>query len=167
MKQELVGSILINVMREQLGIYKELSSLAEEKTNVLIKGDLALLNEITEIEQTLIFKLGKLEEERVELVKQIAEEHGKDTSEVKADFLKSIFPDQQEAETFSGIYSELKSVLLEVDTKNETNAKLIKSALDYIDFSIKLLTDSGEIKTNYSPDGVNTQKAFHFIDKKA
>lgn len=43
-------------MRQQLEAYKELLSLAE-KTDILVKGDVKLLGEITDIEQNLILKL--------------------------------------------------------------------------------------------------------------
>ena len=139
--------------------------LAEEKSDVLIKADVKLLGEITEIEQNLILKLGKLKK-KDKLVEQIAEAYNKDVSEVKVDFLKHIL-DREQAKTFCAINDEFKSVLLEINEKNRRNEELIKNALDYIDFSIKLLTDAGEVKANYSADGTNSKKAFHFIDKKA
>ena len=166
MKKGVSASVLINVMKVQLEAYKELLHFAEEKTDVLVKGDVKLLGEITEIEQNLILKMGKLEEERFELVNQIAEAYNKDVSEVKVDFLKHIL-DREQAKTFCAINDEFKSVLLEINEKNRRNEELIKNALDYIDFSIKLLTDAGEVKANYSADGTNSKKAFHFIDKKA
>jgi flagellar biosynthesis/type III secretory pathway chaperone len=153
-------------MKEQLEAYKELLHLADKKGDVLVQGDVKLLGEITEIEQNLILKLGKLEEERFKLMDQIAKAHEKDVSEVKADFFINIL-DREEAKAFSAIHDEFKSVLIEIEVKNQRNEEMIKNALDYIDFSIKLLTDAGEAKANYGADGTNSQKAFHIIDKKA
>ena len=166
MKNRVFASVLIKVMKEQLEAYKELLHLAEEKTDTLVQGNVKLLGEITEIEQNLILKLGKLEEERFELVKQIAKTHNKDAADVKADFFKNVLS-PEETKAFSGIYDELKSVLPEIEEKNRRNEQLINNALDYINFSIKLITDTGEAKANYGADGTNAQKAFHFIDKKA
>ena len=166
MKKGVSASVLIKVMKEQLEAYKELLHLAEEKTGVLVQGDVKLLGEITEIEQNLILKLGKLEEERYALVYQIAKAYEKDVPEVKTDFFKSNL-DPKDAETFSAIHDEFKSVLLEIEEKNRRNEEMIKNALDYIDFSIKILTDAGETKANYGADGANAQKALHIIDKKA
>lgn len=160
------ASILIKVMEEQFQAYRELLHIGNEKTDVLVNGDIKALNEITEKEQNLILKLGKLEEERFELVKQIAKLHNKDASEIKAEFFKTIL-DEREAKTFTAIYDDLKTVLLEIETQNRRNEKLIKNALDYINFSIKLLTDTGASKANYGADGANAQKAVHFIDKQA
>ncbi|HHV19648.1 MAG TPA: flagellar protein FlgN [Thermoanaerobacterales bacterium] len=166
MKKGVSASVLIKVMREQLEAYKELLHLAEEKSDVLIQADVKLLGEITEIEQNLILKLGKLEEERIKLIEQIAKAYNKEASKVKADFYKSIL-NKEEAKAFSAIYDELRTVLPEIEVKNRRNEKMIKNALDYIDYSIKLLTDAGETKANYGADGSNAQKAFHIIDKKA
>lgn len=160
------GVVLIKIMKEQLEAYKELLHLAEEKSDVLVQSDIKLLGEITEIEQDLILKLGKFEEERYELVDQIAKEYNKDVSEIKADFFKDIL-EPEESKDFSAIHNELKTVLIDIEVKNRRNEKMIKNALDYIDFSIKLLTDTGEMKANYGADGTNAQKAFHIIDKKA
>lgn len=158
---------LIEVMQDQLETYKTLFNLGEQKTDVLVNGDLKKLNEITEIEQGLVLKLGKLEEERFDLVKQIAKLHNKDASEIKGDFLKSIL-EEKEAKTFAAIYDGLKDVLLKIEDQNRRNEKLIKNALDYINFSINLLTETRSSKANYGADGANAKdEAFHFIDKQA
>ena len=160
-----ITSILIEVMREQLEAYKELLHIGNKKTDVLVNGDINALSDITQQEQNLILKLGKLEEERFELVKEFGKLYNKDVSELKADFFETIFKEEQ-AKTLTSIYNNLKAVLLEIKEQNDRNEKLIKNALDYINFSIKLLTDAGTIKANYGADGTNTQKVIHFIDKQ-
>lgn len=158
---------LIEVMQDQLETYKTLFNLGEQKTDVLVNGDLKKLNEITEIEQGLVLKLGKLEDKRYELANQIAKLHNKDVSEAKEDFFKSIL-DKEEAERFTSIYNDLKEVLLKIQDQNRRNEKLIRNALDYINFSIGLLTETRTSKANYSADGIsNKEEAFHFIDKQA
>ncbi len=166
MKEESIGFALIENLKNQLRAYKELTDLAEEKSNILVKGNIELLEDITEVEQMLILNLGKLEKERSALVNQIAEKTGKNVSEIKNNVLRD-FLSSEEIGTFSAVSDELKTVLLDLSEKNETNEKLIRSTLDYIDFSIKLLTDAGEATTNYSSEGTNNKEAFHFIDKKA
>ena len=159
-------SLLIKIMKEQLEAYKELLNLAEKKSDVLVKGDVKLLGEITETEQQFIVVLGSLEEKRTKLIDKIATAYQKDFSEAEPDFLKNVL-DGEESKAMSAIQDEFKSVLEELEVKNSRNEELIKSALDYIDFSIKLLTNAGEGKANYDIDGVNPQKAFQIIDKKA
>jgi len=164
MKEESIGFALIENLKNQLQAYKELTDLAEEKSNILVKGNIELLEDITEVEQMLILKLGKLEKERFALMNQIAEKTGKNVSEIKNNILRD-FLSSEEIGAFSAVSDELKTVLLYLSEKNETNEKLIRNTLDYIDFSIKLLTDAGEVPTNYSSEGTNNKEAFHFIDK--
>lgn len=159
-------SQLIPVMGDQLAAYKELLDIAEKKTDILIKGDVKLLGEITELEQSLILKMGKLEEERFGIVLNLAKEYNKDAEDIKPDLIKGLLP-REDSEAFSKIYEELKEVLKQVGERNKTNGKLIQQVLEYINFSIDLLTDVGETKTNYSPDGTSAQETIHFIDKKA
>jgi len=159
-------TVLIEVMQEQLETYKELLDIGNKKTDVLVNGDIKALNDITQQEQNLIIKLGKLEDERFALVGEIAKLFGKDASQLKGDFFKSILDDNS-SQKFAKIYDELKEVLLEIQEQNDRNEKLIKNALDYINFSIKLITDAGTSKGNYGADGANTQKSIHFIDKQA
>lgn len=73
----------------------------------------------------------------------------------------------EDTEAFSTIYEELKTILPLINEKNKKNEDLITNALEYINFSIKLLTEAGEMKANYGADGANAKKAFHFIDEKA
>ncbi len=70
-----IASVLIEVMQEQLDAYKELYDMGNKKTDVLVNGDIKTLSEITEQEQKLIIKLGKLEDERFELVKAVSYTH--------------------------------------------------------------------------------------------
>jgi len=153
-------------MQEQLEAYKELFDIGNKKTEVLIKGDIKVLSDITQQEQKLIIKLGKLEDERYAIVKELARQFNKDASQLKGDFLKPIL-DENESQKFNAVCDDLKKILLEIQKQNDRNEKLIKNALDYINFSVKLITDAGTSKGNYGADGVNTQKMIHFIDKQA
>ncbi|WP_422446901.1 flagellar protein FlgN [Thermoanaerobacterium sp. DL9XJH110] len=161
------GALIMSLLRDELNAYKELLKLAERKTDVLVKGDVKVLDEITKIEQEMIAKLGRMEAERYDLVKQLAEAMHKDPSEITATFVKDVLP-PQETENFTKIYQEFKDVLKKIDEKNRVNERLIKKALEYINFSIDLLTGAGEPKTGYGADGQSArQRAFHFVDRKA
>jgi len=163
--KEIISQLML-VLKDQLEAYKELLNLAKDKTDILIKGDVKLLEEITCVEQNLILTLGKLEEERCSIVLKLAQMYKKDVDEVKHDFIAKLLP-REEAEAFSKINKELKDVIGKVQESNKINGRLIRQALEYIEFSIELLTDAGDNKTNYSADGVRTQETIHFIDKKA
>lgn len=158
---------LCDVLQEELALYREIANIADKKTDILVDGNINLLQEITELEQNIISNLGKLEDERTMLTQKLAKILQIDSDEITAKYLLEHMPDKKYKKLLSNIYYEMKELLETIDDKNKTNESLIKSALEYIDFSINLLTEVGSAKTNYDADGQNTQKTFHFIDKKA
>lgn len=160
-------SELIEELSNELSIYKEFLSLADKKTGVLVKGDVKTLSEITGIEQDLVLKLGKIEERRLNIVKKIAALSGKDIKDIDAEFFEKTLS-SDELGQFRRISSELKTVLSELKNKNSTNEKLIKRALDYIKFSLEVITEAGKDVSVYDARGNNSgQGALHVVDKKA
>ncbi len=63
---------LITVLKEEDKKYKELVELANQKTPVIVKGDLDGLRVITAKEQDYIEGLNHLEKRRIDVVKDIA-----------------------------------------------------------------------------------------------
>jgi flagellar biosynthesis/type III secretory pathway chaperone len=158
---------LIDELNNELSIYKELLSIAGKKTDILIKGNVKVLSEITGIEQDLVLKLGRIEARRFDIVKQIASFYKKDVSDVNASFFESILPPEELAR-FTRVFHELKNVLAELEHKNNTNEKLIKRALDYIKFSLEVITEVGKETSVYDARGKNSgEGALRLIDKKA
>lgn len=160
-------SELIEELNNELSIYKEFLSLAEKKTGVLVKGDVKTLSEITSIEQNLVLKLGRIEERRLNIVKKIAASSGKDINDINAEFFEEVLSSDELAQ-FKRAFGELKSVLSELKQKNNTNEKLIKRALDYIKFSLEVITEAGKDMSGYDARGNNSgQGALRVIDRKA
>ena len=159
-------STLIKVLQDELSTYKDLLKLAEKKTDVLTKGDVELLNKITAIEQESIVKIGNMEKQRFEIIEAIAREYKKDVSEINAEFMGKVLP-EDDARKFFEIYEELKKVLKDIDEKNKINEKLIIRALEYIQFTVDLITQSSKEESGYSADGKTRENALNFIDRKA
>lgn len=158
---------LMEELNKELAIYKELLSIAGKKTDILVKGDVKVLGEITEIEQDLVLKLGRIEARRCDIVKQIAAFYKKEVTDVNARFFESVLPEDKLTE-FTRIFQELKDVLAKLEQKNKTNEKLINRALDYIKFSIEIITEAGKETAVYDAKGKNSgEGALRLIDKKA
>lgn len=162
-----VENKMISVLSSELELYQELLKLSQKKTDILVKGDVKLLDEITKIEQDMIMRMGKLEAKRGNIIKKIAETYKKDIKQINMSFLKQIMT-QENIKKLENLQEDMKHTLKQIDEKNRDNERLIKQALEYIDFSVDLLKDVGHTKSNYSPDGKDSKnRAFHFIDKKA
>ncbi len=157
---------LINNLKRQCETYSELSTLADSKKDTLIKGDVKLLEDITSIEQKLILKLGRMEDERNDIISRIADDCKKDVAEVNVGFLEGIVPVEKTA-AFSEQKNKLEGVLLELSEKNKINESLINKALEYIQFSLRVITEAGRQETGYNASGGSEKKSINFIDRKA
>lgn len=166
-ERDVYFSELIEELSSELSIYKEFLALAEKKTGVLVKGDVKTLSEITGIEQNLVLKLGRIEERRLNIVKRIAASSGKDIKDIGAEFFEKTLS-SDELGRFKSVSCELKRVLSELKQKNSINEKLIRRALDYIRFSLEVITEAGKDVSVYDARGNNSgQGALRVIDKKA
>ncbi len=152
---------LIDVLNKEMSIYQGILKLANEKTGVIIKGRVSELEGITKLEQSSIVKLSKLEEEREALVEQVAAELKVEPSELT---LKSLMKQltKEQSKELESCYEALPKIFSDLSDANVLNSKLIRSSLDYIDFSINVLTSSGSTG-NYGVSGqpdVDSKKNF-------
>ena len=74
---------LIDVLDKEEREYQDLILLSQEKTPVIVRGDLEKLQKITEAEQVVIGKINKLEKKRTEVAKDIALVLNKDEETLK------------------------------------------------------------------------------------
>ncbi|ADL08338.1 flagella synthesis protein FlgN [Thermosediminibacter oceani] len=152
---------LVENLKRQLEIYEELLGLSEKKTDILVKGDVKTLGEITEIEQELIVRLGRIEEERIKIVAVIA------GGEITVSRLEEKLPDNIKME-LGRISGELIEVLAKLRDRNQINEKLIQRALEYINYSIEIIAGVGKEATGYGADGKTAEKeTIRLIDKRA
>jgi flagellar biosynthesis/type III secretory pathway chaperone len=159
-------SALLNNLKWQYESYSELLVLSDKKRDILIKGDVKLLDEINSIEQEIVLKLGKIEYKREGIINRIADEYKKDVSEVNGKLLESMIPGEKVGH-FKELKVRLKDVLKELSKKNEINERLINKALEYIQFSLRVITEAGKQDTGYNASGSSEKKVLNFVDRKA
>ncbi|NLD49162.1 MAG: flagellar protein FlgN [Clostridiaceae bacterium] len=157
---------LINLIAEQAGIYDDILKISRDKTDIIVKGKVIDLENITKIEQSLVIKLGKLEAKREDLVKEISKDLDLDPEEmIVSDLVDRL--DSKQAEELKRLKDSLALSLKELKDTNELNSKLIKNSLDYIDFSINLYSNISTGENNYGRTGeVNDDKKKSFLDLK-
>jgi len=63
---------LMDVLLQESKIYEDILEISKKKTDVIVKGKVSELESITNLEQSLIVKIGKLEETRENIVTEIA-----------------------------------------------------------------------------------------------
>lgn len=157
---------LISVLDKETAMYEGILKLSKNKTDVIVKGKVTELESITRLEQSMILQLGKLEEEREKLVDTIAAELKMKASDVTLAGLEKLFPKVQ-ADKLKACHNKLPTLVKDLGEANVLNSKLIKNSLDYIDFSINILTGTGATDNNYGYSGQSSDsKKRNFFDMK-
>lgn len=156
---------LIEVLDKETSVYEGILKLSRQKTDVIIAGKVSELEGITRAEQSVIVTLGKLEEEREKLVEQVASQLNVKASDVTLSNLMELLP-QEQAAKLKKCHNALPKVFHDIRDTNGVNSKLIRNSLDYIDFSINVLTSTGSTG-NYGNSGQSDDpKKKHFFDLK-
>ena len=157
---------LINILNDESRTYNDILKISKDKTNIIVAGKVAELESIVKSEQSLVFKVGNLEDKREQVVEKISKHMNikitdltiseliKHVKDDKADYLKKY------QEDISVTVKELKSI-------NVLNSKLIKNSLDFINFSINLMTSVGSMNNSYGNLGQESgNKKRSLFDRK-
>ena len=116
-------------------MYSDILKLAEEKTEVIIKGDIKTLEEIIKKEQQFITSMNTFEKIRRSVLTNIADE-----LEIEKDFSISellLFLEEDIGNDIDEIRYKLETInaLKEI---NKSNEKLINQSLEYINFNLEM-----------------------------
>ncbi len=156
---------LVEILEAQSRLYQELLSLAKEKQPVLVKGDLAKLEELTKREREIVFQVGRLEEQRFKVQQALANHFGVPATELTISLILEKFEEPLKGRV-SIIAQEFSVILDELKNHNELNTQLVEQSLSYIDFMVNILTAVDEPPTYQGQETGNTQQSARLFDKK-
>ena len=153
---------MIEILKKQLEIYEEMLKISEEKTDIIVKDKIDELKEMVSREEELVKRFIPLERERLSIVKEFGRDKG----------IEGVPKIPEICEYFPEIKNELMSlrnsildITKKISDKNDLNEKLIKNSLDYINFSVGLITGTGTQPVTYSKYGeANKKEARKFLD---
>ncbi|UFJ43374.1 flagellar protein FlgN [Brevibacillus humidisoli] len=161
---------LYEVLDQLLDLHKALYTLADQKKEVLIKGDVESLMNITKQEGKLLRAVEQAEASRIEMVKRIYEAKGLPLiNGTLQDLIKST-TSADEKSRLQHYREELIRIVSELRQANELNQQLLEQSLSFINANLELLTDSPEedyIYRNPSGYGSGTSANRSYINKKA
>lgn len=160
---EKVFNNLAALLEGQKEIYEELLSLAKLKQIELVKGSIEILNNLNKQEEMLVFRVGRLEEERFKCTNDLIDTYGLDKDVALHDLI-----DTAPAE-IKGILETLQKsmtdLLKQLEKINNENMDLIKQSLRFIHFSFETLTQ--ETQTTYTADrAIKVENLTKLLDKK-
>ncbi len=127
-----------HILENQLNIHRDLARLSDKLTDVIINGEIKELDEILKVQQTMIMTLGKLEEERMKAVAELGEKDLTITRLID-------MADDELAGRLETIFEELLEVIEEQRRLNHINNKLLKTNLEYVEFTLGNLTGNKPI----------------------
>lgn len=159
---------LRDVLLDELNMYEEMLELTTKKTDIITSGKINDLDSITHLENSIILKLGKLEERREKIVDNIQKQLGTGEDITVTDILNQIDDVNGIKGEMEGITKKFSQVLSTLKEKNDLNGLLIKDTLEYIELNINLLTNVSDRGIyNNKVQKEDTSQKFSLFDTKA
>lgn len=131
---------LIVVLKEECEVYEGLFTITQEKTQVIVADDLNRLQEITNVEQDTVTKIQNLEKKRTEIVNDIAMVLGKNQQHLTiTEIIQCLNKQPEDQKQLSQLHDRLSTVVHQLVELNEHNQRLVKEALDMVEFNMNVL----------------------------
>lgn len=131
---------LISILEQESTEYEALLELSQRKTPVIVAGDLTQLEQITDEEQLVASRITHLDNQRMEVVKDIANVTNKDVESLKlANLIEMLAGRPQESKKLAELHDRLKTVVGNMRRVNEQNGELIAHSLEMVEFDMNLL----------------------------
>jgi len=143
---------LLNVMEEEAKIFLDYLDLSQKKKDVLINENIAVLESITNTEKDMAERLGKLEKEREKIIEELAVQANLKSTELTVSSIMEKV-DRSRRERLETARNTIKDTVEKIKEANKINESLINNALEYINFSVNLLTSLNNSTVKYGNDG--------------
>ena len=120
--------------------YKEALNLELDKIKVIKDAKVRQLEDLTKLEQQYLMKMGTYEKIRRSIFVAIAEEM--DIPELNSlSELLMLLEDEDDIEEIDGLRNQLLDTIMHIKAVNESNEKLLQQQLEYINYSIDIITN--------------------------
>jgi len=157
---------LKNTLIKENELYTGVLKLAEEKTKVIVGGDIKVLENITKKEQQYIMNMATFEKLRRSILTNIAQELS--IEEISSVSELILFIEEDAGNEIDDLRNDLLKTIADLKAVNEGNEKLINQSLQYINLNIEILTSSSEDGNRYSNKASENKqvKSINFFDMK-
>jgi len=157
---------LKNTLIKENELYTQVLKLANEKTKVIVAGDIKTLENITKKEQQYIMNMSTFEKIRKSILTNIAAELNIEEISTVSELI--LFVEENTGNEIDNLRNVLLKTIADLKLVNEGNEKLINQSLQYINFNLELLTNSHEDNCRYSNKASENKevKSINFFDMK-
>jgi len=156
---------LLETMEKQSDVYERLLSLANEKQPVLVKGNIPELEKITKAEEILILQIGRLEEKRQVLHRSLASHFALSPGDLTVSELETLAGEEMAAK-LKLLCEKMVGTLQKLETINRSNSYLIEKSLDYLDFSLNVITSDNTASSYNGKEEKEKDKPSKIFDRK-
>jgi len=147
-----IAERLAAVLEGEAALYRDAVDISAKKTDIIVRGKIEELDSLVKAEQIIILKIGKLEDERERIIGELSEEldvslQGAALSDI------SSYVDEGSYARLNDCHKSLSHTLGDLRNTNEMNSQLLQNALDYVNFSVNLITSNQDAGNIYTQDG--------------
>jgi flagellar biosynthesis/type III secretory pathway chaperone len=150
---------MIDILNKENSEYDILLELSLKKTPVIIQGNLEELAKITDEEQIVVSRITRLEQNREDVFRDIANVINRDVKELKLkDLILMLKTRPEEQKLLAKSYDKLTEKIHNLSRINGQNRELIKNALEMVQFDMNLFQSmkSAPETANYNKGAFNT-----------
>lgn len=161
---------LYGILDNLASLHKALYTLAIEKKDVLIRGEIDELTRITQREQKLIKGIENAEASRIALVREIYGERKLPLVDGSLSELMKSLTGVEEKAKLNEYRNELLRIVSELRDANELNQQLLEQSLGFVNISLDLVTDNPAEDFIYKKPTqslVNSKTNRSFINRQA
>ena len=149
---------VIDILKKEHGYYADMLELSKSKKKIIVEGKVAELDKIVKLEQDMILNIGQLERKREEEVAKLSGRLNLKSEQVTITELAKVLQPELK-KRLEDIQNKLQETFSELKSINDVNGQLIEQSLEYIDYSINIVTGAGmETGSLYGDIGKNKSK---------
>lgn len=149
---------VIDILKKEHSYYNDMLELSKSKKKIIVEGKVAELDKIIKLEQNMIVNIGQLERKREEEVAKLSGRLNLKSEQVTITELANVLQPEQK-KRLEEIQNKLQETFSELKSINDINGQLIEQSLEYIDYSINIVTGAGmETGSLYGDIGKNKSK---------
>ncbi|MDK8181628.1 flagellar protein FlgN [Paenibacillus sp. UMB4589-SE434] len=151
---------VIAALDQLSGLHKQLLEIAEEKKGVLIRNEVDVLAALTNKESRLIKLVNEADEERNQAAQLFLKEKGIRSSLqlTVTELSKLVFNHEERAELHDA-QLRLTKVLEALKVQNRNIQDLLEQSLNFVDYSLNLLTSRPEDESIYQHPSLGHNKS--------
>ena len=143
---------LLAILEQKDRHFKQLLDLVKQEKESIVHNRTEELQDLVGRQEQMVKTTAQLEKERIKLTWQIAEGLKIPGKQVTMSQIITAVSEPYKS-GLTKMYNQIVATLQEMDGLNKINAELVKSSLNYINFSLKTFNKASNINPTYEGSG--------------